>query len=182
MTATDIFGLRRVMKERFDKDHKGLIITVGPPGAGKSTWAEKNLPPHTLRLERDRFRECLFGSRRAYHNSPLSRDERSLVVTEAMRAAMQHWPHPSFAITDTALRYDSIEPFLRECFDLNVTLVIFERSWEWIKHVNETRPEAHRIPDDILSEMFALHNDPDAWWRHRTDFTKITITSFEDLS
>lgn len=70
-------------------DFTGLTITIGCPGSGKSTWADENLPPTTLRLERDRFREALFGNRRAYHDSPIDHIERSHVVTEAMCAAME---------------------------------------------------------------------------------------------
>ena len=90
----------------------GLTITIGAPGAGKSTWADKNLPGHVLRLERDRFREALFGSRRAYHESMIERGDRSLVVTSCMLAAMEAWPYPACAVADTGLRYEAVSPFI----------------------------------------------------------------------
>lgn len=148
---------------------KGLIITIGCPGAGKSTWADSNLTPDTLRLERDRFRECLFGSRRAYHESAIPGPERSHVVTSAMLGAMATWPHLRWAVTDTGIAYERVLPFILECLatdnTLPVTLVVFNRSEEYLKHVNATRPVEHRIPDDILQKTITLFNSPDAWWR-----------------
>ncbi len=152
--------------------NEGLIITIGCPGAGKSTWAGNNLTGDILRLERDRFRECLFGSRRAYHESPLSRGARSAVVTEAMLGAMQKWPYPRWAVTDTGIRKESVWPFIEECVMQDdrfpITFVVFDRPWEYLTYINETRPTAHQIPPDILRDMFDLFNDPDAWWRQST--------------
>ena len=148
---------------------EGLIITIGCPGAGKSTWAENNLDPSTLRLERDRFRECIFGSRRAYHAAPMDSATRSEVVTESMLGAMQKWPHPRWAVTDTGLRLDSVLPFMQECLEQDdsnsILCVVFPRTWSYLAHVNETRPVEHRIPWDILTDMYDLFNDPKAWWR-----------------
>ena len=147
-----------------DIPNAGLILTIGCPGAGKSTWAEQNLAPATLRLERDRFRECLFGSRRAYHDSPLDPEQRSDLVTRSMLAAMQAWPTPSWAVTDTNLEFKRVYPFIQQAEGL-FTLVIFPRTWEYLENVNNTRPVAHRIPPDILRDRYEVFNDPGAWWR-----------------
>lgn len=146
----------------------GLTITIGCPGSGKSTWADANLPPHTLRLERDRFREALFGSRRAYHDSPIDHTQRSTIITAAMEAAMQNWPYPSCAVTDTGLAYGAVAPFIEMADGFAVRLVIFERSPEFLLTNNNIRPHAHRIPEEILLDAIDRFNDPEAWWRSST--------------
>ena len=149
-------------------DFTGLTITIGCPGSGKSTWADAQLPPETLRLERDRFREALFGSRRAYHDSPIDHITRSAVITAAMQAAMQSWPHDSFAVTDTGLVYGAVAPFIEVADLLPVRLVIFERSKEFLLTNNNIRQHAHRIPEDVLLERIDAFNNPEAWWRTAT--------------
>lgn len=149
-------------------DFTGLTITIGCPGSGKSTWADAQLPPETLRLERDRFREALFGSRRAYHDSPIDHLTRSAIITAAMQAALDQWPFPSAAITDTGLTYGAVAPFIEMADGHPVRLVIFERSKEFLLTNNNIRPHAHRIPEDILLERIDAFNNPDAWWRSST--------------
>lgn len=150
---------------------QGLFVTIGPPGAGKSTWAKNNLPPHCLRLERDRVRECLFGSRRTYHEHPFERDVKSRVVTETMMTAMREWPEYCWAVTDTATRFDSVQPFIEAALfrQVPVTFVRFDRSDEYLWEINRTRPLTDRIPDEILSEMIALYRAEDAWWKEFQD-------------
>lgn len=144
-----------------------LVITIGCPGAGKSTWADKNLKPDTLRLERDRFREALWGSRRAYHDSAIDRGIRSRVVTATMLAAMQNWPVNDWAVTDTGLAYEAVQPFIYAAHQLReeIKLVVFERTPEYLLTCNRIREHAHRIPEEILLEKIAEFEDPKAWWR-----------------
>lgn len=147
----------------------GLIITIGCPGAGKSTWAG-GLPNDCLRLERDRFREAIFGSRRAYHESPIDRSTRSAVITNAMGAAMVHWPYRKFAVTDTGLIYRAVSPFMETAtqMGLPITVAIFDVPWETLVERNKTRDPEHRIPDDILESCYADFMAEDAWWKGPT--------------
>lgn len=145
-----------------------LTITIGCPGAGKSTWADANLSHDTLRLERDRFREAIFGSRQAYHESLIDRRDRSRVITEAMGAAMTNWPHRKYAVTDTGLDEPAVRPFMDYALWVGapIKLVVFYCGWDMLVARNSTRPEAHRIPHDILEERFQAFENPEAWWRH----------------
>jgi predicted kinase len=147
--------------------YNGLTITIGCPGAGKSTWADANLAASTLRLERDRFRECLFGSRKAYHASEFDRAECSAVVTQAMLNALFYWPEPSWAVTDTGIDQPAVAPFISyaERLNLPVRLVVFDRPLPLLAERNRTRPEDHRIPEDILFERYNAFKSPLAWWR-----------------
>lgn len=148
-------------------DFAGLTITIGCPGSGKSTWADHNLPATTARLERDRFREAIFGSRRAYHDSPIEYEARREVLQESMGVVMQIWPTHSWCLSDTSLTFGSVEPFIHYADKVGapIRLVIFERAPEFLRMCNRIRPEAHRVPDDLLENCIAQFFDPEAWWR-----------------
>jgi len=153
-----------------------LFITIGCPGAGKSTWADKNLPDNYLRLERDRFREALWGSRRAYHESAMPRDQRSQVITHTMLSAMEKWPTPEWAVTDTGLVYEAVQPFIYYAISQrqDVKLMIIERSAEFLLTCNRIRPHAHRVPEEILLEKIAEFEDPKAWWKN-SEFDRLYV-------
>ena len=154
-------------------DFHGLTITIGCPGSGKSTWADDNLPSDTLRLERDRFRECLFGSRRAYHDSAIPHNQRSYLITQSMGAAMVAWPIASWAVTDTGLAYPAVEPFVNYALvnGQDVRLMIFERDPDYLRLCNRIRAEEHRVPDDLLENCIEQFEASAAWWRN-ADFEK----------
>lgn len=148
-----------------------LVITVGAPGAGKSTWADKNLPSNYLRLERDRFREALFGERKNYGSHPFPKDTKSLVVTDSMMAAMRSWPVHKWAVTDTGLLYPAVSPFINFALTrrVPVEVFVFERSRKYLLDINEKRIPEHRVPDDMLESMMANMHEPDAWWKKPRD-------------
>lgn len=154
-----------------------LFITVGAPGAGKSTWAEGHLGPLTLRLERDRFREALFGSRRAYHDHGFARPTKSMVVTDAMMAAMRAWPCHDWAVTDTGLIYGAVSPFINFARTRNATVIIvlFNRSREYLRRINKTRPVEQRIPPALLEDMINDFESEEAWWKNLPADTKFRI-------
>jgi predicted kinase len=144
-----------------------LTITVGPPGSGKSTWADANMTPTTLRLERDRMRVALFGTRRAYHEHPMPREARSLVVTEAMIGAMANWPHDDIILSDTGLELSAVDPFiaLAKNYEIGVQIRLFVVPSEVLHERNRTRPEEQRIDPALLDEMIAKQFVDKPWWQ-----------------
>lgn len=159
------------------EEQDGLVVTIGAPGSGKSTWAKKTIADRCLRLERDRFRECLFGTRRAYHSHHFERGIKSRVVTEAMMSAFRAWPECCWAVTDTGLQYKAVQPFIEAALFrmVPVTFVTFDRSTEFLMQRNRYRPQPHRIPKELLIEMIALYDDPDAWWKPLRDDPNFTF-------
>lgn len=140
-----------------------LTITVGCPGAGKSTWADANLPPGTLRLERDRFRECMWGSRQAYHSDPTDARSKSYALGSAMSAAGRAWPQDRpIALTDTGIHWNAVKRFmgLRPVH----RVLVFDPPWDVLTERNESRPEAHRVPLQVLRDFYDAMHRPDAWW------------------
>lgn len=142
----------------------GITFTIGPPGAGKSTWADKHLSKECLRIERDRFREALFGSRKAYWEHPVPRRVRSLAVGSAMYQAAKAWPrHLPIAMTDTCIHWRTVKNFwnLRS----SRRLVIFKTSLETLLERNLTRPEEHRLPEDDVRTYYQDFINPEAWFQ-----------------
>lgn len=138
-----------------------IIITVGCPGAGKSTWAA-NLPTGTLRLERDMFRELLWGSRQSYHADQMEHKNR--VIVSAMVAAARAWPMDRpIALTDTGIHWSAVAPFapLRS----EPEIVVFDVPLDVLIERNKTRDEAHRVPEQVIRDFHTAMHAPDAWWR-----------------
>lgn len=159
-----------------------LIITVGAPGSGKSTWADKALPKHYLRLERDRFREALFGARKSYWDHPFPKDSKSLVVTDSMMGAMRSWPSRHWAVTDTGLLYGAVSPFITFACTRGVAVevLVFERPAAYLRKLNKNRQGAHQVPEALLDDMIANMDDPTAWWKQpREGFTISHIDPYD---
>lgn len=141
-----------------------LIITVGAPGAGKSTWADANLPVHTLRLERERMREAFWGSRQAYYADPLNDHDKSYIISSTMYNAAKHWPqNRSIALTDTGLFFPSVKRFMG--LRAKTVIMVFDIPDNELRERNRTRPTEHRLPDDALERFIEAFRDPRAWWR-----------------
>lgn len=159
------------------EEQDGLVVTIGAPGSGKSTWAKKNLPARCLRIERDRFRECIFGTRRAYHNHDFEHLAKTKIVTDSMMAAFRAWPVCCWAVTDTGLEYKAVRPFIEAALFrlVPVTFVTFERSEEYLRMTNRYRPMPHRIPIEELVKRIEWFNSPDAWWKPLRDDPNFTF-------
>lgn len=145
-----------------------LIITIAPPGAGKSTWAD-SLPSTRLRLERDRFREAIFGSRKAYHDHVFPREQVSLVIGSAMYAAMRAWPNQDAVMSDTGLHYGSVKRFIeyaRAVWQTPILLKVFDVDAATLHARNDARCLEHKVPSEYLDNAINEFTSPKAWWRN----------------
>ncbi len=152
----------------------GVIASIGSPGAGKSTFFDNIDDPDWLRLEKDRFREALFGSRRAFWDHPSSQTTRSNMVKQAMLTAMHCWHSYKVFLTDTGGTAQQINDFytpLSEAYSqekqrkLPITLIVFQEPLDVLLERNNTRPVEHRVTDDLLREKYDMTYGPEAWWR-----------------
>lgn len=152
----------------------GMISSIGSPGAGKSTFFDRIENPEWLRLERDRFREALFGTRRRFWDSAVPYSVRSNAVRRAMMATMFAWPHFKVFLTDTGGTYKQINEFYsplcryygdKKGAKLPLTLIVFEVSLNTLIERNESRPAEHRVPELLLMDKYEDTYGPGAWWR-----------------
>lgn len=178
-SKTDIFEF---------KDEPGIIVSIGAPGSGKSTFFDSLVAPEHLRLERDRFRECVFGSRSAFWSHPMPADDKSRMVVDTMKYALAKWPHYKYILSDTGTTKAACSVFVSRARGhykkqtlrlLPVHLVVFEQPWEVIEERNALRPEDHRLEVSRLRDMFDLVYAANAWWRVFADTPesqKITLS------
>jgi len=155
---------------------KTFTITVGLPGSGKSTYADKHFR-HALRLERDRMRECLFGDRQRYHGELATKPDLALLVGptmhKAMLTAMQHRIYDDIILSDTGLAWAAVAQFHKAArsFDMAVNVVYFDLTWGEIVDRNATRPKEHQVPMTVLERFWRMqHAMPlgdevnEQWW------------------
>jgi predicted kinase len=149
-----------------------IIFTVGPPGAGKSTYAEALAGPDVLRLERDRFREAIFGSRRSYHDA-VAKDRRlsfmvGSTMFSCMSASLQERLHNTIIISDTNIYWDAVKRFhtLAQKYGAKVIVALFPTPLDALIERNETRPEEHRVPVDVITKMHQDLGQSFPWWKN----------------
>jgi len=146
-----------------------FIVTVGCPGSGKSTWADEYCAtrPYVLRLERDKFREAIFGSRQAYQEHPLHYSNKSRVVTPAMLGALRagyHW-YKEVLLSDTGIHWRNVEPFYNE-LRIQPTVKLFDLSLKTLLERNSKRPEEHKVPESVIQNFYADMQTPgNQWWK-----------------
>lgn len=169
-----------------------FTITVGVPGCGKSTYAAKHFT-NALRLERDMFREALFGSRTAVHRAdPDKAKVMSLIVGTSMHRAMStalvSRAFEQVALTDTGLAWNAVKRFhnLARHHGAEIEVVYFDVPWETILERNRLRPEGHRVPEDVLKRFWRMqHGLPlgdkiyPKWWEDRTLVDRFVVAGEE---
>lgn len=143
---------------------KSLILTVGAPGSGKSTWAHEQAAKsrkgnRTIVLNRDDIRAMLFGGKYKY-----SRENEALVTQSLMhtlKLALVDKVTDRIIIADTNLNEStrkSIYNFLikeQEHYDGKITYEEkpFDVPWVELEKRNDVRG-AKAVPKPVLRDMF----------------------------
>lgn len=145
-----------------------VIMTVGCPGAGKTTWAQNNHPDYVV-LSLDDFRLAMFREKRSFHDRAQHNKQMTPLVVDTYFAALRsalgygfnlilantHVRFNTASSTIDALRGFGIKPDLKIC-SLPLT-VLLDR--------NRTRPEPDRVPEWYVSDAYKSMSDPNAWWK-----------------
>lgn len=159
-----------------------VIITVGCPGSGKTTWARKQDPAHNLVLSLDDFRILMFGEKRIYwdrvvpvHGNPV-RGFVWQIYARALDAALLSWPG-NIILCNTALdEKTSVRDFpILHKHGVIPRLRVWETDLQTLRTRNITRPEEEHISEEYLEACYRTMHAPEAWWRTcglETEFVK----------
>lgn len=145
---------------------KKLILTIGAPGSGKSTWAEKQAKnPKTFVVCRDNLRQMMFGGEYKY-----SRQKEQAVTAHVKQALEQFLEQDHFEnmiIADTNLNESTRNGYKKIVEAKNTkikssgykvpTIVIeevpFDVSWVELEKRNLTRGNK-AVPKPVLRDMY----------------------------
>ncbi|UPW42328.1 polynucleotide kinase [Salmonella phage CF-SP2] len=139
---------------------KKIIMTVGCPGSGKSTWANEFVSKNQgwYILSRDDFREKLFGLN-ARNNYKYSKQRERAVTTAQMSAAesLLNLEHTKgVIIADTNLNPKTTEKWeLRFKGQYEIEFKKFSVPWTELLKRNQYRGEK-AVPIDILRHFYQL--------------------------
>lgn len=159
-----------------------VIITVGCPGSGKTTWAREQDPTKWLTLSLDDFRIALFGGKDVYWNKVVpvhGNPVRGFVwqcYARALDTALMHWPG-SIILCNTALdEKTSVRDFpILHKHGVVPKLRVWDLDWPTLLTRNAYRPELERISVEYLESCYKVMQSDTAWWRHcglETEFVK----------
>jgi predicted kinase len=149
-------------------DKQRVILTVGCPGAGKTTFARESYPDWVV-LSLDDFRSSLFRDKQVYHEQCVTKPRMRALLNDAYEdtlrttlgygfnailANMHIYPN-SFASTMTLLKR----------FDIAPEVYVFHVPLDELLRRNLSRPISDRVPEEFLRKAFADMCSPDVWWR-----------------
>lgn len=153
---------------------KRLVMLVGAPGAGKTTWASELDRTDWLVLSLDKFRDCLFGSKAFFwttvvpkHGMDARRYVRNVYWT-ALRAALTD-NRFNICLDNTNVDLDMASDEIRQlgAHEKRLELVVFNTSAETLWQRNAARGPAEKLYDKDLARYITAFHRPDAWWRDK---------------
>ena len=154
-----------------------LHMTVGPPGVGKTTWANKKkreLGPSCLHLSRDSLRDAVFGSKAEFFSKdcPLDVIPASQLIKKLMVTTLNGWPNTLVLNSDTNV-YEQSAKFLVDRWNKSgVHIYYFKISEKLYNERNATRALEDRVPKDRLRTMWLAYTQKKPWW-DQYDVTEI---------
>ena len=140
---------------------KNLIILTGAPGSGKSTWAKEYQNSH---------QNCHIISSDAIRFEVTGRFDDHSRQPEVWKLFEQR-------IHEYANKSEDVTVILDALCDLNslrikyvkenpeytkYTLVVFPRTFEYVKKYNKMRAQEVWVPDDILRQLYDKYEQPSA--------------------
>lgn len=148
-----------------------MTFTVGLPGSGKSTYADKHYE-HALRLEHDKFREAMFGDRKVYWKLiETNPDLRRLIGPTMFRAMTMSMTYDIFQdviLSSTNLKWDSVKNFhkLARDFGMKIEVVYFDLTWDELMKRNETRGPGKAVAMDFMEQAWTTFTGAGErrWW------------------
>lgn len=161
--------------------NKRIIMTVGAPGAGKTTWEASLDKTEWLVLSLDHFRQALFQDKGFYwthvvgkHGMDVRRYVRNLFWFALRQALADN--RFNIALVNTYVYESHAADDIKAlgAHEKRLELVVFDVEAETLWRRNMSRPVSERLQDKHLAEAITAFFDPKAWWRDkRWNATKV---------
>lgn len=138
---------------------KKLLVLTGTPGSGKSTWTKKYCAEHdnVFVVSSDGIRREITGC--------FNDHSRQKEVWETFSQRIHEYAQKSENVTvildalcdlnELRIKYVKENPEFDE-----YVLVVFPRSWEFVKEHNKMRDKEVWVPDEILENLYKKYEKP----------------------
>lgn len=142
---------------------KEVILTMGPPGCGKSTWANEfvRLNPGYYILTRDDFREKLFGldARNGYKYSKQREKAVSVAQLGAAGELLNLEATKGIIVADTNLNPITVKNWKEVCEKRGFKFTTKEFHVPWTELVKRNNYRGDKaVPIEVLRRMYADQN------------------------
>lgn len=146
-----------------------VTMTVGCPGAGKTTWASSLDRRSTIVLCLDDFRACLFGNRQFFWDEvAFTQSWARQYVWRCYCAALLEAVADKLA--DVVLCNTAIQQWERDLrilsrYGIRPVLRIFDVPLPTLLERNKTRPVCECMDEEYIKRAYSEFTADDAWWR-----------------
>lgn len=163
-----------------------ILMTVGAPGSGKTTWANTLDRKEWLVLCLDDFRDALFGGKAFFWNEvvPIHGMEVRRYVRKVYHYALREALHQNrfnIALVNTNVDWETGAgpdfAAMGHVHSERVELIVFETSAKTLWERNRQRGPAEKLHDRDLARYIIDFNRPDAWFRKKHRWKTHTYTS-----
>jgi predicted kinase len=138
-----------------------LTMTIGVPGAGKTTWAlaQCAADPNTVRINKDDLRLELLGVRKGDHKEApdVNRDEKQIILPERdLRISLALAAGKNVIIDDTniAPKHHKRLQQLADQYGAEFEIKTFDTSLAECVKRNHIRPDGERVPEFVIHNMW----------------------------
>ena len=152
--------------------HQQVVATIGCPGSGKSTLSLSNDPAEWVTLTLDDFRTAMWPPhRRVYWD--VRKSERGRSAQRVLRQTYMHSMKTTIMegwnlfLADTHITPSAFVENIKlvQSSGKRISWRLFQTPKSTILERNKIRPEDHRLPDDVLEDLYEKMWDENAWWR-----------------
>lgn len=157
-----------------------VVILVGPPGCGKSSYADKIVACHepgkVQILSLDRFRIAIWGSKSNYwaqRDNGKIKQQLSTTYDLALSTAIAFKAFETLVIDNCHISgpnwggSNTIDKVMVCCTQagINPDIKVFRLPLAVALQRNDLRPVTDRVPRFVVSDGWDRHESPEAWWR-----------------
>lgn len=135
-----------------------LIIPVGIPGCGKSTWATSILGSDYEIVSSDEIRKVLYGTLKEAHNPEFKKERNEIVWYTFYGKIEDLLARGTNVFADATNLNDYARKRLREIAartDADIHILLFENVYE-AGFRNRQRAEDQIVPDEVMTPMESL--------------------------